>query len=233
MLGRLGPDALAAGALGSNLYFAFVIFGIGLVTAVAPMIARERRRASATRSARSAARCGRACGARRDLRPGLGGPLVRRADPAGVSARSRTWRGRRGIATCRRLQWALLPFLGYIVLRNFLAAMERPRWGVWAGAIGFVANAARGLVPDLRQARLPAAGACSAPASRPRSLRAACMFGVLAFVVLFDRKFRRYRLFGRFWRADWPRFRQLWRARPADRRDARLRGVDLQRRRRS
>jgi MATE family multidrug resistance protein len=26
-----------------------------------------------------------------------------------------------------------------------------------------------------------------------------------------DRRFRRYHLFGRFWRADWNRFRQLWR----------------------
>ena len=42
MMGRLGPDALAAGVLGANLFFAFVIFGIGLVTAVSPMIARER-----------------------------------------------------------------------------------------------------------------------------------------------------------------------------------------------
>src|SRR5918997_611826 len=41
MMGWLGPDALAAGALGSNLYFAFMIFGIGLETAVAPMVARE------------------------------------------------------------------------------------------------------------------------------------------------------------------------------------------------
>jgi MATE family multidrug resistance protein len=41
MIGRLGPEALAAGVLGTNLFFAFVIFGIGLVTAVAPMIARE------------------------------------------------------------------------------------------------------------------------------------------------------------------------------------------------
>ena len=41
MMGWLGPDALAAGALGSTLYFAFMIFGIGLVTAVAPMVARE------------------------------------------------------------------------------------------------------------------------------------------------------------------------------------------------
>ena len=37
------------------------------------------------------------------------------------------------------------------------------------------------------------------------------MFGGLAVVVSFERGFRRYRLFGRFWRADWPRFRGLMR----------------------
>ena len=36
------------------------------------------------------------------------------------------------------------------------------------------------------------------------------MFAVLALVAIFDRKFRRYHIFGRFWRADWRRFRQLW-----------------------
>ena len=35
------------------------------------------------------------------------------------------------------------------------------------------------------------------------------MFAGLAAVVLVEPKFRRYRLFGRFWRADWPRFRAL------------------------
>src|SRR4051812_5067620 len=41
MMGHLGPDALASGVLGANLFFAFIIGGIGLVTAVSPMIARE------------------------------------------------------------------------------------------------------------------------------------------------------------------------------------------------
>ena len=52
MMGRIGPRALAAGVLGANLFFAFVIFGIGLVTAISPMIARElgARRHSATRA---------------------------------------------------------------------------------------------------------------------------------------------------------------------------------------
>jgi MATE family multidrug resistance protein len=33
----------------------------------------------------------------------------------------------------------------------------------------------------------------------------------LAIVIVTDRKFRRFHLFGRFWRADWPRFRHIWR----------------------
>src|SRR5688572_20125415 len=41
LLGWVGPEVLAAGALGLNLYTAFLIFGLGLVTASAPMIARE------------------------------------------------------------------------------------------------------------------------------------------------------------------------------------------------
>ena len=41
MMGRLGPDALAAGSLGANLYFMPLIFGLGLMTAASPMIATE------------------------------------------------------------------------------------------------------------------------------------------------------------------------------------------------
>ena len=48
LMGWLGSEALAAGALGTNLYFALLIFGIGLVSATSPMIAEElgRRRHS-------------------------------------------------------------------------------------------------------------------------------------------------------------------------------------------
>jgi len=37
------------------------------------------------------------------------------------------------------------------------------------------------------------------------------MATALVIVVLVDRQFRRFHLFGRFWRPDWPRFRQLFR----------------------
>jgi MATE family multidrug resistance protein len=35
-------------------------------------------------------------------------------------------------------------------------------------------------------------------------------FIAVGLVVTLDREFRRYHLFGRFWRADWPRYRKLW-----------------------
>src|SRR5690606_35727646 len=40
-IGRLGSQALAASALGANLYAAIAFFALGLVTATAPMVARE------------------------------------------------------------------------------------------------------------------------------------------------------------------------------------------------
>ena len=43
-------------------------------------------------------------------------------------------------------------------------------------------------------------------------------------------RFRRYHLFGRFWRADWPRFKGLLRLGLPIAGTARLRGDDLQRR---
>ena len=41
MMGLLGPKTLAAGALGSNLYFMLMIFGLGLMLATSPMMATE------------------------------------------------------------------------------------------------------------------------------------------------------------------------------------------------
>ena len=42
MLGRYDVDALAASALGVNLYFAFAMFAIGIVMAASPLIAAAR-----------------------------------------------------------------------------------------------------------------------------------------------------------------------------------------------
>ena len=145
-------------SLGANLFFAFVIVGIGLVTAVAPMVARELGGSRhSVRDVRRTLRQG-LWSAIADLAPDLGDPLVRRADPALRSARSRSVAA--GAASYMlTLQWAYLPFLGYIV-----DALFHRRRG--ASALGHLGRRNRlrrqrrsRLVPDLRPARLSAARA--------------------------------------------------------------------------
>ena len=94
LMGWLGPAALAAGALGTNLYFAFLIFGIGV---------DERDRAAHRPGARPQAPLGprrpphgapRLVGLGRDLDPGLGRAVERRADSS--SARPGAGARRRG-----------------------------------------------------------------------------------------------------------------------------------------
>ncbi|HYZ48638.1 MAG TPA: MATE family efflux transporter, partial [Sphingomonas sp.] len=41
LLGRLGANELAASSIGVNLYIAFLIFGMGLVMAASPILAKQ------------------------------------------------------------------------------------------------------------------------------------------------------------------------------------------------
>ncbi len=208
MLGWLGPNALAAGALGTNLYFAFLIFGIGLVSAVAPLIAREL--GAKRHSVRDV---------RRTVRQGLWSVVA-----ISVPIWAILWYGEAILVGLlgqdpelaasagqylRALQWSLLPFLGYLVLRSFIAALERPVWGLWIGLVGWLVNAAAAwclIFGNLGFPRLELVGAGIAT-----TIASTVLFVGLALVLVLDRKFRRYRIFGRFWRADWQRFAQVWR----------------------
>jgi multidrug resistance protein, MATE family len=59
MMGWLGPEALAAGTLGFNIYFTPMIFGMGLLLSVSPMVAFEiGRRAHSVRDVRRTVRQG-------------------------------------------------------------------------------------------------------------------------------------------------------------------------------
>ena len=109
----------------------------------------------------------------------------------------------------RWLQWAVLPFYGYIVLRSFMAALERPRWALVIVVIAVTFNAFANwclIFGNLGFPRMGIAGSGLAT-----TLSSILMFVGLAIVVSVERGFRRYHLFGRFWRADWPRFRGLMR----------------------
>lgn len=207
MMGWLGPYELAAGTLGANLYFSPMIFGMGLVLSVSPMIAFELgRKRHSVRDVRRSVRQGMwiaisvsipiwiALWFAEDI-------LVAMGQDPGLSAVAGSY--------VRALQWAALPFYCFAVLRSFISALERPRWAMWivVGAVLF--NALLNYCIIFGNFGFPRLGVMGAGVTT--TVSSTLMFLALALVVVTDRKFRRYRLFGRFWRADWPRYRELLR----------------------
>ena len=156
MMGRLGPDALAAGSLGANLYFMPLIFGLGLMTAASPMIATELgRQRHSVRDVRRTVRQGLWL-ASHGVDPDLVPPLAGRGDPRSPWARSRGWRAMAG----SYVHYADVGELA--VLRLSGAALLH--LGAGAAALGADHRVQRGrvqrlrqLVPDVRQSRLPGA----------------------------------------------------------------------------
>ena len=207
LLGWLGARALAAGALGINLYTAFLIFGLGLVTAAAPMLARElgARRHSVREVRRTVRQAMWAAAA-------IAFPvwlmlwnseaiLLALGQDPGLAADAAIF--------VRALQWGLLPALFYYVLRSFVAALERPIWSLVVAGVAVVCNALLNYVLIFGKLGLPALGLLgSGIGSATTNL---LMFVGLALVVTRQKRFRRYRLFGRFWRSDWSRFAEVWR----------------------
>jgi MATE family multidrug resistance protein len=209
LLGQLGPRALAAAALGVNLYVFCLIFGMGLLTAAAPMIARERgRRASSVRDVRRTVRQAMWSAVLLVLPMWA---LLWHAEALLVLLGQQKDLAREAQTLVRFLMWALLPAFLYLVLRNFLAALERPGWSlvVALGAVivNLLVNIA--LIFGVPQIGLPALGLMGAGIGS--SITVAFEFAVLALIVTRHRKFRRYHLFGRFWRPDWARLREVWR----------------------
>ncbi len=208
LLGRVGPRALAAAALGVNLYIFCLIFGMGMMTAAAPMIARER-----------GARPNSVRDVRRTVRQAMWSAILLvipmwamlwntstilvflGQDPA-LAADAQSF--------VRHLMWALLPAFLYLVLRNFLAALERPLWALVVAVAAVILNAAINycLIFGVPAIGLPPLGLVGAGIGS--SLTVTLEFIGIALIVSRHPRFRRYRLFGRFWRADWARFREVW-----------------------
>ena len=207
LLGWAGPESLAAGALGTNLYNAFLIFGMGLVTAAAPMIAREL--GARRHSVRDV---------RRTVRQAMWAAVA-----IGVPILALLWHSEALLLAfgqdpklaasagqfLRCLEWGMIPALWYLVLRSFVSALERPIWSLVVAAGGIVLNACLNYILIFGKAGFPPLGLVGAGIGS--SITNFLMFGAMALVVTRHPRFRRYRLFGRFWRADWQRFRELWR----------------------
>jgi len=207
MMGWLGPDALAAGGLAVNLNFAVLIFAIGVVTATAPLLAQELgRNPHSVRDIRRTVRQGLWTATAITL------PLwvvLWEAEPILLLLGQQPRLAKSAAEYLHTYQWNILPFLFYLVLRNFVAALERPLSALWVSGAAIALNAF--LVWGLMFGKfgLPALGLPGAGIGT--TVSAAFMAAGLAALISIDRRFRRYHLFGRWWRPDWARFRTIWR----------------------
>jgi MATE family multidrug resistance protein len=207
VLGRLGPAALAAGTLGANLYFGPMIFAIGLVTATAPMMAAAiGRKHRLVREVRRTFRQGLWSAALVALPCWL---LLWHTEAVLLAFGQEPQLAADAQSFIRALQWGLLPALGFIALRSFVSALERPIWALAVTAATIVFNLAANWVLVFGHLGFPALGLRGSGLAT--ALSNTFLFVCFALIVGFGRQFRRYHLFGRWWRADWPRLAALWR----------------------
>lgn len=207
MMGHLGPEALAAGALGANLYHATLIFGIGVMSAVSPMIAMELgRNRHAVRELRRTVR--QAFWAAATMVGPMWLILWQAETVLGVLGQDPRL-SKDAASYLHAMQWGLLPFFLYLCLRGFVAALQRPGWALVIVLFAVAFNAIANWCLIFGRLGFPALGLPGSGLAT--ALSSALMFLGLALVVVLDRHFRRYHLLGRLWVPDWPRYRAFWR----------------------
>ncbi|MFC3786592.1 MATE family multidrug resistance protein [Sphingopyxis italica] len=204
---RLGDAALAASSLGVAIFGLLLWTGSGLIGASAPLIAAELgRRKHAVREVRRTVRMALwlsvlvsilfmgICAA--------GGPIMRATgQPAETSARAASF--------LLILMWGLFPMIAAAVLRIFVSALGR---ATIATAITFGAlfvNALGNWVLVFGHLGMPALGLHGSAISSVMT----SVLMLIAYVVVIqrDRRLRRYRLFGNWWRSEWSRFFEMLR----------------------
>jgi MATE family multidrug resistance protein len=207
LLGRLGAEPLAAAGLAWSAHFFVFFLAFGTVTAVAPLsaIARGRGRHVVRE-------------VRRYVRQGL---WV--ATGSGLILAALLWQVRPILLLIgqepklaamaeefmRPFVFGLVPSLGFVVLRSFLAAFGQTRaiLSISVGAVAVNAVLNYGLI--FGRFGLPAWGLRGAGVGS--ALVASGMFLALLAHVLASRRFRRFAVLGHWWRPDWPKLKEILR----------------------
>ena len=201
LMGWLGPRQLAASALGINLTWPLGFAAFGLLLAASPMMA------TALGAKRNSVR-----DVRRTFRQSLWlcafvtAPLwllLWHAEAVIGALGQEPALARDAGIFLKGYMWTVMPWLLFQAMRNFVAALERPGWILAISAAGVPANALLAWALIFGQLGLPALGIFGGGLASS-IVWTAMALGLFAVLVT-DRQFRRYRLFGNWWRSDWPR----------------------------
>ena len=203
LIGRLGDGGIAAVGLAYLILFVGFVLGMGPVSAVAPLAAQ----AFGARDPRMV---------RRSLRVGLWAAVM-----LGVPINVAQLWGEDILITAEQssataalaaryltgLAWSMIPAWCFIALRNFMGAVNRPEPALWITIAAIPVNGllAYALINGTFGApRLDFLGAGLAT-----TLVNVAMCAAAIWICYTCRPFKKYRVLGRFWRADWELLRQL------------------------
>jgi MATE family multidrug resistance protein len=198
LMGRLGSTQLAAATLALNLTFTFNIFFLGLVTASSPMMATSLgQRSNAVRDVRRTFRAGLWLIA--IAMPPYWLLLWHVGDLMRVLGQSEELASQ-GQIFLRAYMWCTAPWLLFQLLRNFVAALERPRVVLWLSLGGIALNALFSWSLIFGKFGLPSFGLVGGGIGSTITWVLLCV--ALVAVTSTDRLFRRFHLFGNWWRFD-------------------------------
>ena len=202
-IGRLGDEAVAAAALAGTVYFVSFTFGMGLMSAVAPLAAQ----AFGARDPRMV---------RRSLRVGLWAALFITLPLMVLPFRGEQILLALGQAPTAAqlaqqylfgLAWGMLPALWFIAIRGFMSAVNRPEPILWITLAAIPANALLVYVLLYGAFGVPPLGLFGAGLATSIVNLATFLAGL--WFAYRRRPFRKYQVLGRVWRIDWPLMRQL------------------------
>lgn len=205
MMGWLGPEYLAAGTLATAFFTPFLLLGGGVVSAVAPLVAQ----ALGGRQIKNV---------RRTVRQGLWAailvatlllPFIWQIRPILIALGQDPGLSLRSEEYMLIAVFALFPGLGIFAMRSFLSALGATRIILFITVAGVAVNALfnYGLMfGNFGFPRLELRGAAI-------STVIVNMFMFLALIAyaISHKRYKRFNILARFWKPDWPRFRQIFR----------------------
>lgn len=205
MIGQLGPEPLAAGALGLVMFYVLFVAGMGPAMAVSPMVSQALgANANDVRDVRRSVRMGL-------WLVGIGAPALSLIYFFAEEFALMTGQPPQIAALAEPYILALtpgLPFaLGVIVLRNFLAAIERAKAPLYFIILTTILNAFLNyllIYGNWGFPRLELVGAGVAS-----SISHAAGFFALVAYINWEKRAKRFELFHNFFRSDWPRFAEV------------------------
>lgn len=196
MIGRLGPEAMAAGVVGTSAYMALTLVCMGVVMAVNPMVAQ-------------AVGAGDEAAVGRSVRQGLwlgvllGLPLML---VFGQAERVLLWAGQAPETAAlaggyiAAIRWGVVPNLWYTALRGFAEGTARPRPVLLVAAAAAIFNVGGNYVLMYGKLGFPALGLIGT--GYASAIAMWLMFGGMLVVMRLHEGFRRYRVFETIRRPD-------------------------------